>query len=105
MESRVTVRSFLFDNLIVPPVVRLMFFIGSGAMVAAGLFMMWTAFDVWDFGAGKGLLLFSLMVMVTGPLALRCLCEVVIVLFKIHESIRAIEKSVVAKPIEEKAAA
>ncbi len=97
MESRVTVRSFLFDNLISPAIVRLVFFVGLGAIVVASFWTMKLGFDFWDVG-GSRIVLTGLGALVLGSLAWRLLCEVVIVLFKIHESLRAIQGSLAEKP-------
>lgn len=71
---------FKFDSMITPNIIQLLFYIGLGFSVLAG-FLMITAGDSTFLG---------LMVMVLGPLLIRINCEMIIVLFKIHEALQDI---------------
>ncbi len=73
-------RDFItFDRMITPALVQAAFIIGSALLVLGGLFAAGAAdgaASVWG----------GLAVAVFGPLVLRIYCEVVIVVFKIHEA-------------------
>lgn len=71
---------FKFDNMITPNIIQLLFYIGLAFSVLAGLLMI---------SVGDSAFL-GLMVMILGPLLIRVNCEMVIVLFKIHEALQDI---------------
>lgn len=66
-----------FDNLITPAIIHIVYWLGIILAVMAGLA---TVFG--GGGIAKGLL-----VMVVGPIIVRVGCEVLIVLFRIHENL------------------
>ncbi|WP_423188956.1 DUF4282 domain-containing protein [Alkalibacterium sp. f15] len=71
---------FKFDNMITPKIIQIIFFLGLVISVLAGLLMI-VAGDMAFAG---------LVVIIMGPLLVRVNCEIIIVLFKIHEALQDI---------------
>lgn len=81
-----------FRKMITPAVIQIFFWLGVIICVIAGLAIL---------GNGETLAAFSpvpptltaVLVLVVGPLIVRIYCELLMVLFRIYESLRVIERS------------
>ena len=69
-----------FDLMVTPTIIQAIFWVGSVALFLGGTAIM---------RASDGRLLFGLSVAILGPLMLRVYCEVLILVFKIHERANA----------------
>lgn len=66
-----------FDKMLTPTIIKIVFWIGVGFSVLMGLIQM--------IGGGFYVLL-GLLTIVLGPLAVRVYCELLIIIFKMHET-------------------
>ncbi|WP_423188951.1 DUF4282 domain-containing protein [Alkalibacterium sp. f15] len=74
-------KSFLnFDNMITPKIIQILFYIGLAITLVIGLVMIFSGESI--FG--------GLVVILVGPLLIRVNCELIIVIFKIHEALQDI---------------
>jgi hypothetical protein len=73
-----------FDKMIAPIIIKILFWVGSVAVIIYGLVMIIGAFgkhgSAWSFLSG-------LLVIVLGPIMVRVWCEILIVIFNIHDSL------------------
>ncbi|MGE4366829.1 DUF4282 domain-containing protein [Thermomonas sp.] len=75
---------FFLDSMLTPKIITLVYWVGLLGAVFAGLSSMfggWGGFNFYRFLAG-------LFIMVAGAIGVRIWCELLIILFKIHENIR-----------------
>ncbi|MEE8323180.1 MAG: DUF4282 domain-containing protein [Candidatus Bathyarchaeia archaeon] len=70
-----------FKKMITPTFIQIIFWVGAAVIAIVGLYMMVRA----DFFLG-------LIYLVLGPVVWRIYCEILIVLFKIHENVEAINQ-------------
>ena len=77
---------FKFDKMITPTIIKILFYIGMGISVIMGLGLMLKGYAL---GFLTGLLM-----AVGGTVAARVYCELFIIIFKIYDSIRNIERSI-----------
>lgn len=81
-----------FRKMITPGIIQVIFWLEVTGCVGAALFI---------FASGDSLTvavpfspkLFALLILVLGPLVARIYCELLIVLFRIYESLRVIERN------------
>ena len=81
---------FSFDKMITPAIIKIIFIIGIIFTTLSGL-----GFIISGIGAyyGGGIRVFSgLIILILGPILVRVYCELMIVVFKIHESLEAIRR-------------
>jgi hypothetical protein len=73
-----------FDKMIAPIIIKILFWIGSIAFIIFGIVTIFQAFgplgSAWSFLSG-------LLIIVLGPVMVRVWCEILIVIFKIHDSL------------------
>ena len=79
-----------FRKMITPLLIQVIFWIGVGLCVIAGLIGIVRGAGA-DFGGGT-LVLEGLLTLILGPLFVRIYCELLIVIFRIHEDLVAIRK-------------
>lgn len=72
-----------FDKMITPTIIKFLFWVGVALSVIAGLAMLFQG------GVSS---LFGILTIVIGPLFTRLYCELLIVIFKIHENLVAIRQ-------------
>lgn len=73
-----------FDKMITPTIIKILFYIGVAASIIFALGIM--------FKGGFAVLL-GLIWLVLGPVMVRVYCELLIVMFKVHESLIAIRRN------------
>ncbi|TMW70624.1 DUF4282 domain-containing protein [Alteribacter natronophilus] len=74
-----------FNRMITPMIIKIIFWIGAGFSVLLGFI---TMFD------GGVSVLIGLFVIVVGPLLVRIYCELLIIFFKVQESLHSINTKV-----------
>lgn len=78
-----------FRRMITPAIIQVIFWIGVAVSVLAGLFAIITALS---YGAPLGALI-GLLYMIVGPLVIRIYCELLILFFRMNESLTDIKNS------------
>ncbi|AFS77614.1 hypothetical protein Curi_c05390 [Gottschalkia acidurici 9a] len=75
---------FRFDRMITPAIIQIVFYIGLAASVLIGLGQIITGIA----SRGGSIQIFTgIIVLVISPIIVRVYCELLIVIFKIHESL------------------
>ncbi len=88
-----------FDQMITPMIIKIVFWIGVIVSVIAGLALILKGANSYY---GSGAEVFSgLLILVLGPLTTRIYCELLIVLFKMHESLNEIRLKLASADSEE----
>ena len=78
---------FSFDRMITPTIIKIVFWIGLVISVLLGLTLLLG-------GESGAVRVLGLLYLILGPLFVRIYCEVLIVIFKIHETLHSIDESV-----------
>jgi hypothetical protein len=73
-----------FKKFFTPMVIQILFWVGVGICVVEGIGMIATA---GRFSSALGIIN-GLLVLIVGPVAVRVLCEIIMAVFGIHESLR-----------------
>ncbi len=85
-----------FRTMVTPVIIQLIFWVGAIITLVAGVVMIIFGVRNFDLGMGsyiwKGVLVFLL-----GPLAVRVYCEILIVFFRINETLTEIKHGVEAR--------
>jgi len=80
-------REFIhFDKMLTPLIIKIVFWIGVAFFVLMGIATM--------FEEGFLSVLGGLLTIILGPLLVRVYCELIIIMFKIHESLNQLRKKV-----------
>lgn len=79
-----------FNKMLTPTLIKIIFFVGCGISVLAGLGIIISGMNAYD--GGGFMVLLGLIVIVVGPFLTRVYCELLIVLFKMHENLRIVAK-------------
>lgn len=74
-----------FNKMITPLIIKILFWIGIGISVLVGLITLISGLTA-TIGGGFQVIL-GLIILIIGPLTARVYCELLIVIFKIHESL------------------
>lgn len=82
-------RLLRFDEMITPKIITLVYWLALVGAVIGGLGMMFAGWGGFTFAK----LVMGVAVMLGGALSARISCELLIVLFKIHENIHILAKS------------
>lgn len=81
-------RLLRFDEMVTPKIITLVYWLALGAALLGGLASMFVGMGRFS-GAG---FLMGIAILVGGSLSARIACELLIVLFKIHENIHFLAK-------------
>jgi hypothetical protein len=88
-----------FNKMITPTIIKIIFWIGVVGSVLFGVIQIGSGIAS---PYGGGLLVFSgLVLIIVGPLVTRVYCELLILLFKMHESLQNISNRLDSKNNEE----
>ena len=91
VEGTSFVKEFLhFDKMITPSIIKVIYWIGSGLTILFGLFLMISGATS-DLGGGAQVFL-GLLTILIGPFVIRIYCELLILFFKIHETLQDMSK-------------
>ncbi|SER24101.1 protein of unknown function [Gracilibacillus ureilyticus] len=87
------IQKFLsFDKMITPMIIKVVFWIGIVITVLSGLGTMISGFNSFY---GGGLQVFTgLLIIIIGPIVVRIYCELLILMFKIYDTLREIRDNV-----------
>lgn len=80
-----------FDNMLTPAIIKILFWLGVALSIVIGLGMIVQGITS-NFGGGFTVFV-GLLWLVLGPVATRIYCELLIVVFKIHENLVGIKTS------------
>jgi hypothetical protein len=75
---------FFFDSMLTPKIITFVYWLALFGVVVSGLVSMFAGYGGLTFGK----FLMGLVIIVGGAIGARIWCELLIVLFKIHENIR-----------------
>ena len=80
-----------FDVMITPLIIKVLFWIGIAASVIIGLITIVEGFSAY-YGGG-GIILSGLLIIVLGPIGVRIYCELLIIMFKMFDTMKGIQRS------------
>lgn len=80
-----------FKKMITPVIIQTVFWIGTGIAVIAGLIGIGSGLSS-SYGGG-GQVLSGLLILVFGPVSVRIYCELLILLFRMYETLNEIRNS------------
>jgi hypothetical protein len=78
-----------FKTMITPLVIQILFWVGAAFSVLGGLVTMATSFGF--YGGGGAQFLGGLLIIVLGPVFVRIYCELLILLFRMNETLTEIK--------------
>jgi len=84
-----------FRKMITPVIIQILFWIGVAGMVIAGLVTMATSFG--RFGGGAGQFFGGFFMIILGPVGVRIYCELLILLFRMNETLTEIKNGLSKK--------
>ena len=84
-----------FRKMITPVIIQVLFWVGAAMTVLAGLFAMASSFG--HYGGGAGTFLGGLFIIILGPVAVRIYCELLILLFRMNETLTEIKDGLLKK--------
>jgi hypothetical protein len=84
-----------FRKMITPAITQVLFWIGAGVSVLSGLVMMGASFG--RFGGGAGTFFLGLLTVVLGPIVVRIYCEILILFFRMNETLTEIKNGLEKK--------
>jgi len=84
-----------FRKMITPVIIQILFWIGVAGMVIAGLVTMATSFG--RFGGGAGQFFGGFFIIILGPVGVRIYCELLILLFRMNETLTEIKNGLSKK--------
>ena len=85
-----------FRKMITPVIIQALFWLGTVICVLSGLIGIIAGART-SFGGGRAVL-FGLFLMFVGPVLVRIYCEILIVLFRMNESLTDISNSLKSRP-------
>jgi len=84
-----------FRKMITPFIIRILFWVGVAGCVIVGLAMMWNSLR--GYGSEPALFLVGLLVLVCGPVLVRVYTEILILFFRINETLTEIRHLLASK--------
>ena len=84
-----------FRKMITPVIIQILFWIGVAGTVIAALMTMATSFG--RYGSGFAGFLGGLLMLVIGPVVVRIYCELLILMFRMNETLTEIKNSLAKK--------
>jgi len=84
-----------FRKMITPAIIQILFWIGAAISVIAGLIIMGTSFG--RFGGGAATFFGGLLTLVFGPFVVRIYCEILILFFRMNETLTEIKNGLAKK--------
>lgn len=89
---------FRFDKMITPVIIQIIFWIGVSVSVLLGLGMIFSGMR--SFFGGGSLVFMGLVWLVLGPIMTRVYCELLMVVFKIHDNLADIKMSLAERSVD-----
>ncbi len=84
-----------FRKMITPIIIQILFWIGAVGSVLLALFLIFSGATTSD--GGGGLVLTGLVMLFLGPIIVRIYCELLILIFRINETLTEIKNSLEKK--------
>jgi len=84
-----------FRKMITPIIIQVLFWVGVAVTVIGALIMMGTSFG--RYGGGAGTFLGGLVFLVLGPVVVRIYCELLILLFRMNDTLTEIKDGLAKK--------
>ncbi len=84
-----------FRKMITPAIITILFYVGAGISVLAGLIMMGSAFS--RYTPTGATFLGGLLTLVLGPIIVRIYCEILILFFRMNETLTEIKNGLANK--------
>jgi len=84
-----------FRKMITPLIIRILFWVGVAVTVISALVMMFSSFG--RYGGGAGQFLGGLIFLVVGPVMVRVYTELIILFFRINETLTEIRDLLASK--------
>lgn len=84
-----------FRKMITPLIIQILFWVGVAGTVIAALVMMGSSFG--RYGGGAGTFLGGLIFLVVGPVMVRIYCELLILFFRMNETLTEIKDLLASK--------
>ena len=84
-----------FRKMITPIIIQVLFWVGAAGMVIASLVTMVSSLS--RYGSGIGGFFGGLLMLVIGPVMVRVYCELLILLFRMNETLTEIKNSLAKK--------
>ena len=84
-----------FRKMITPAIIQVLFWVGAAGTVLAGLVIMATSFG--RYGGGAATFLGGLFMIVLGPVVVRIYCELLILFFRMNETLTEIKNGLAKK--------
>ena len=78
-----------FKKMITPLIIQILFWVGAVFSIVGGLITMATSFG--RYGGGGAQILGGLLIVVLGPVIVRIYCELLILLFRMNETLTEIK--------------
>lgn len=93
------VKKFLnFDQMITPTIIKIVFWIGAALSVLSGIVIIISGITSYIGGAGE--VFMGLLTMILGPFVVRIYCELLIIFFKMNETMTEIKEQLsTQKPV------
>ncbi|MEK4803203.1 MULTISPECIES: DUF4282 domain-containing protein [Oceanobacillus] len=79
-----------FNKMITPTIIKVLFWVGVGFSIILGLLQIIAGFDSY-FGGGYQIFM-GILTIILGPIFTRVYCELLILFFKMHETIQEINE-------------
>ena len=84
-----------FRKMITPTIIQILFWVGVAGAVLGALVMMGMSFG--RYGGGAGQFLVGLLFLVIGPVMVRIYCELLILFFRMNETLTEIKNGLAKK--------
>lgn len=84
-----------FKKMITPVIIQVLFWVGVAGSVLGGLIMMGMSFG--QYGGGAGSFLAGLLMVIIGPVSVRIYCELLILFFRMNETLTEIKSGLAKK--------
>lgn len=84
-----------FKKMITPVIIQVLFWVGVAGSVLGGLIMMGMSFG--QYGGGAGTFLTGLLMVIIGPVSVRIYCELLILFFRMNETLTEIKSGLAKK--------
>ncbi|MFA6807993.1 MAG: DUF4282 domain-containing protein [Eubacteriales bacterium] len=79
-----------FDKMITPTIIKILFLVGSACSIILGFISLFSGIAG---GSGSGIL-FGLICIILGPVFTRIYCELLIIIFKINDTLNEINEKI-----------
>jgi len=84
-----------FRKMITPAIIQVLFWVGAIVSVLAGLFTMASSFG--RYGGGAVAFLVGFFIIILGPVVVRIYCELLILFFRMNETLTEIKNGLAKK--------